>query len=63
MRNVSLGGRQNVGKVASIVIVINKRFVINMIMFIEVFAQCSNRGSAHFFLYKYFRCGLLSFIS
>ena len=44
-------GRQIVGKV----IVIDKHFVINMIMIITMFAQCSNRGSANYFLLKYFR--------
>ena len=33
----------------------NKSFVISMIMFITGFAQRSNRESAHYILYKYFR--------
>ena len=31
----------------------NKCFIINTIMFNIVFARCSNRGSAHYFLYRY----------
>ena len=43
-------------EVPSIVIRIafNKHFVINMIMFITMFARRSNAGSANYFLYKYF---------
>ena len=52
MRKISL----EVGEVPSIVIRIafNKHFVINMIMFVTMFAQRSNAGSANYFLYKYF---------
>ena len=48
---MSLGERQSVGKVPYIVnwMAANKHFVINMILFITVFAQCSNKGSAHYF--------------
>ena len=50
--NMSLGGG-NVGKVPSIVnrMENNKSFVINMVLFITVFAWCSNKGCAHYFLY------------
>ena len=32
----------------------NRRFVINKILFITVFAWCSNRGSTHFSLETHF---------
>ena len=48
-RKVS-GMRYSVGKVQSIVnrMAINKRFVINMIMFVTFFALCSSRGCANY---------------
>ena len=48
---------RRVAKVPSIVnrIAINKWGVINVILFIVVFARCSNRGHVSYCLYMYFR--------